>query len=83
MRKVKVINENWYFSKKIKSAPTSVPSDCEELNLPYTWNGEDGQDGGNDYYRGKCCFIKELPASVFEGDVNYIEFGAVNSTAEV
>ena len=42
MRKVKVINDNWYFSKKIKSAPTSVPSDCVRLDLPYTWNGEDG-----------------------------------------
>ena len=83
MRKVKVINDNWYFSKKIKSAPTSVPSDCERLDLPYTWNGEDGQDGGNDYYRGKCCFVKEIPASEFDGDVNYIEFGAVNSTAEI
>lgn len=83
MRKIKVINDNWFFSKNIKSVPSSVPTDCEQLNLPYTWNGDDGQDGGNDYYRGKCCFIKELPASEFEGEVNYIEFGAVNSTAEV
>lgn len=83
MRNVTIINDNWLFSKKIKDVPSKLPTDCQIVNLPYTWNGDDGQDGGNDYYRGKCCFIKEISGSAFSGEVNYIEFGAVNSSAEV
>ena len=60
MRNIKIINENWLFSKDAKSAPASIPADWTALNLPFTWNGKDGQDGGNDYYRGTCYFVKEL-----------------------
>ena len=83
MRKISMINNDWYFSKNMQTVPAEIPSDCEKVTLPYTWNGEDGQDGGNDYLRARCCFIKEIPASAFENKVNYIEFGAVNSSAEV
>ena len=84
MRKVKVINDNWYFSKKIKSAPTSVPSDCERLTLPYTWNGEDGQDGGNDYYRGLCWYVKTLSREdIPQGERLFLELGGANSSADL
>ena len=33
---------------------------AETVALPHTWNAFDGQDGGNDYYRGKCYYAKEL-----------------------
>lgn len=56
----------------------------ETVNLPHTWNGQDGQDGGNDYYRGTCCYVKHLGKEMFEGnDVHYLEFDGVNSSAEV
>ncbi len=84
MREVKIINDNWLFSKDINTVPTSLPDDWERLNLPYTWNGKDGQDGGNDYYRGKCCFAKELNQNDFpEGEEFYLQFDGVNSSAEV
>ncbi|HHU84145.1 MAG TPA: glycoside hydrolase family 2 protein [Clostridiales bacterium] len=83
MRIKKIINEGWLFSKTELKDFNSIPDNFESVNLPYTWNGIDGQDGGNDYYRGKGYFVKKLLKSDFENEVNYIEFGAVNSSAEV
>ena len=84
MRNIKVINSNWLFTKDAKSAPATLPTDWEALNLPYTWNGKDGQDGGNDYYRGTCYFAKEIKADEMpEGEVKYLQFDGVNSSCEV
>lgn len=84
MRNITVINKNWLFSKTAKAAPQSIPSDWEQLNLPFTWNGKDGQDGGNDYYRGTCYFAKEITASELpDGDVKYLQFDGVNSSCVV
>lgn len=84
MRQVKTINEQWYFSKETQTVPTSLPSDWEQLNLPHTWNGTDGQDGGNDYYRGTCYYAKNLPGELFTNhSVNYLQFDGANSSATV
>ncbi len=84
MRNIKVINSNWLFSKEAKSAPSLLPTDWQKLDLPYTWNGKDGQDGGNDYYRGTCWFVKSLSETDLpEGEVKYLQFDGVNSSCEV
>ena len=84
MRNIKIINSDWLFSKSAKSAPATLPTDWEALNLPFTWNGKDGQDGGNDYYRGTCYFAKEIKADEMpEGTVKYLQFDGVNSSCEV
>ena len=84
MRNIKVINGGWLFSKTAKSAPNTLPADWEGLDLPYTWNGKDGQDGGNDYYRGTCYFAKSLNADELpEGEVKYLQFDGVNSSCVV
>ena len=84
MRNIKVINQDWAFAKKITSAPASIPAEWEKLNLPYTWNGKDGQDGGNDYFRGTCAFAKTLTAAELpEGEEKYLQFDGVNSSCEV
>ena len=84
MRNIKVINSNWLFSKDAKTAPASLPTDWEALDLPFTWNGKDGQDGGNDYYRGTCYFAKEIKADELPaGEVKYLQFDGVNSSCEV
>ncbi len=84
MRNIKVINGGWLFSKEAKSAPTTLPADWTALDLPYTWNGKDGQDGGNDYYRGTCYFAKSLKADEMpEGEVKYLQFEGVNSSCVV
>ena len=84
MRNIKVINGGWLFSKAAKAAPATLPADWEALDLPYTWNGKDGQDGGNDYYRGTCYFAKSLKADELpEGEVKYLQFEGVNSSCVV
>ena len=84
MRTIKNINKNWYFTKTEQSLPITNFDGWELLDLPYTWNGKDGQDGGNDYYRGTCCFSKELDKSLFEDEkVHYLQFEGVNSSCDV
>ena len=59
-------------------------SDWEEITLPHTWNGIDGQDGGNDYHRGTCYYLKQVPGELLEKNkINYLEFDGVNSSAGV
>ncbi len=84
MRNIKNINDNWFFSKEAKSIPHVMPHDWEKVNLPHTWNGTDGQDGGNDYYRGTCYYVKQLSLADFgDEDEYYLQFDAVNSSAKV
>lgn len=84
MRNIEIINKQWFFKKGEGTVPSIIPTDWEAVDLPYTWNGKDGQDGGNDYYRGKGCFVKELIKSDFpEGEEHYIQLDGVNSSAEV
>ena len=55
-----------------------------EVDLPHTWNGEDGQDGGNDYYRGTCFYVKTLDIETPSGtDEVYVEFEGANSSADL
>ena len=63
MRQIININDAWGFSKEITEPPVKYPSEIEVVNLPHTWNATDGQDGGNDYYRGTCYYVKELAKS--------------------
>ncbi len=83
MRTVKLINENWLFTMDEKANSSALPTGAEELNLPHTWNGKDGQDGGNDYKRQKCRYFKEIAKADLTGEENYLEFDAVNSSAEI
>ena len=50
--------------------------------LPHTWNAFDGQDGGNDYWRGIGTYSLELPNPT-EGKKQYIEFQGANHVATV
>ena len=83
MRTVKWINENWLFTMNEKQNPATLPEEAETLTLPHTWNGKDGQDGGNDYKRQKCYYFKEISKEELTGEENYLEFDAVNSSAEI
>lgn len=84
MRTTKVINDKWLFSKTAAAPPSVLPGGWQTVDLPYTWNGKDGQDGGNDYHRGTCYFARSLAKSDLPaGDEHYIQFEGVNSSAEV
>ena len=84
MRKVINIDKDWKFSKEASSVPSTFPSDWESIDLPYTFNGDDGQDGGNDYYRGKGYFAKSLAKSDMpDGEEVYLQLDGVNSKGTV
>jgi beta-galactosidase len=55
------------------------------LDLPHTWNAIDGQDGGNDYWRGTCCYEKKFKKPEFdaEKELVYLQFHGVNASARV
>ena len=82
MRTILNINAGWSFLKDWKEAPVAIPEAAEAVNLPHCWNAVDGQDGGNDYFRGTCCYakqIEELP----EAQKYYLEIQGANSSADV
>ena len=75
MRKIININQEWIFEKGAGTVPTILPTEWEAVNLPHTWNAEDGMDGDADYFRGTCHYAKliknsELPEA--DSDSGYI-----------
>lgn len=81
MRKTVIFNEGWRFVKTGFNLEEVQKAAGEAVTPPHTWNAFDGQDGGNDYYRGKCWYIKRFPRPV--GKRIFIQFNGVNSIAEV
>jgi beta-galactosidase len=68
----------------VEEVPETMPVKWDFVNLPHSWNNIDGQDGGNDYYRGTCLYVKELDkADLPIADQYYLEFRGANSSAEV
>ena len=81
MRNILNINNGWLF---VKNTTDISAREGVEVNLPHSWNAEDGFDGGNDYFRGSCLYTKtlvksELPAA----DHYYLELRGANSSADV
>ena len=84
MREIVNINFGWVFVKSNESLENLSFEKGEKINIPHTWNNLDGQDGGNNYYRGTCWYLNKLDASLFDSKkVNYLEFKGVNSSAKV
>lgn len=82
MREIRNFNSGWIFTfEKINF----VGRPCGELvDLPHTWNGKDGQDGGGDYYRGCGYYAKEFDSDELPNeDLKYLEINGANSSCEV
>ncbi len=76
MRTQTIINDGWLFTIDGKE-PTSI-------NLPHSWNGEDGQDGGNDYLRTIATYKKIFARPDLKEDESLLlQFDGVNSLADV
>jgi len=82
MRTILNINAGWSFLKDWKEAPVAIPETAEAVDLPHSWNAVDGQDGGNDYFRGTCCYVKQLE-DLPEAKKYYLEIQGANSSADV
>ena len=84
MRTIFPLNEGWVFAKNISQTPQSLPENWESVTLPHTWNALDGQDGGNDYFRGTCCYARTIrPADLPENTRKYLEIRGAASSADV
>ncbi len=76
MRQTISLMKDWMFTGK--TGKTRL------VDLPHTWNDQDGQDGGNDYYRGTCVYEKKLQKPEFkENERVYLQFHGVNASATV
>ena len=81
MRTVLNINKDWLF---VKNTEDITAREGERINLPHTWNAPDGYDGGNDYFRGSCLYVKEMKkADLPKADRYYLEICGANSSADV
>ena len=75
MRRVISLKEGWKFYQD---------GQCRQVALPHTWNAVDGQDGGNDYYRGTCRYVRELERPAMEPRSQvWLEVKAAAMTAQV
>ena len=77
MREITKIMKGWEFTGP-DGATTTV-------DLPHTWNARDGQDGGNDYWRGTCIYRTRFAAPQFNtaSQQVWIQFDGVNASAHV
>lgn len=77
MRKKLDLNQNWEFY--------GPKGDVITVDIPHTWNNRDGQDGGNDYWRGTCTYKKLFATPEFDSETQdvYLEFQGVNASALV
>ncbi len=83
MRKIINFNDSWKFCKTA-DLPSTFPDDWESVTIPHTWNAIDGQDGGNDYMRGRAVYCKRFPKpDEMSGKCAVLEFLGAAMTAEV
>ena len=83
MRESQSLNQNWKFARTAE-IPAELPEGWESVSLPHTYNAADGQDGGNDYYRGPAVYVRTLRTP--EDSKNkefYLECLGAAMTAEV
>ena len=84
MRQTVSLNRKWAFVMAPEGVPSRTPDLPYYVNIPHTWNAIDGQDGGGDYWRGTCAYVKtlsfeDLPA----GEKRFIEIQGANSSADL
>ena len=77
MRTEILLQKDWVF--------TDMDGVSSAVDLPHTWNAIDGQDGGNDYRRGRCHYKKTFVCPEFDPEKQcvYLEFQGVNASALV
>ncbi|MBQ3542518.1 MAG: glycoside hydrolase family 2 protein [Oscillospiraceae bacterium] len=84
MRTITNINRKWAFTKQTTEIPSAIDPKWDFVSLPHSWNALDGQDGGNDYYRGTAIYAKELDKEDLpEAERYYIEINGANSSADL
>ena len=77
MRSIAKLMQDWQF--------TGPDGKTTLVELPHTWNAKDGQDGGNDYWRGTCTYSTTFATPAFDAASQevWLQFEGVNSSAKV
>ena len=85
MRKKTVLKDGWRFLKHDMPVGTAMEYAArgEAVTVPHTWNAADGQDGGNDYHRGRCWYVRELSPEECAGERLFLEINGAAMSAEV
>lgn len=86
-RQVYNINNGWKFFRGTNNGAQATSfndASWSSVNLPHTWNAQDGQDGGGNYFRGDGWYRKNIAwTDSYEGKQVYVEFLAANTVATV
>ena len=83
MRKITTLTDGWKFLKEAVSVDEAMQKASTSVTLPHTWNAEDGQDGGNDYHRGTCWYVRTLTAEELAGPQVFLEINGAAMRAAV
>jgi beta-galactosidase len=81
------LDSNWRFIRQDEAgaqSPTFDDSTWSRVSLPHTWNNKDGEDGGNNYYRGPGWYRRHLtvPASM-AGKSLFLKFDGAATVTDV
>lgn len=83
MRIVTELTKGWQFSGPAETWEEALGKPTETVDLPHTWNAEDGQ-GGGDYLQARCWYFRKLEITApQEGQEVWIEFLAANQVCDV
>ena len=81
------LDEQWKFIRQDVAGAETVgfdDSSWQTVNLPHTWNNLDGQDGGNDYYRGVGWYRRHLAVDARQaGKSLFLKFDGAATVADV
>ena len=81
MRNIVNLNDGWLF---VKDTEDITRRDGESVTIPHSWNAIDGQDGGNDYFRGTSLYVKTLARETLpESALYYLQFDGTNASADL
>ena len=81
--------ENWRFVKGDDDNDDALrlfqdPASWEDVIVPHSWNVHDGQDGGDNYYRGPGWYQHSLAIANYDSDKRYfLRFQAVGTVATI
>lgn len=81
------LDSSWRFIRQDVSGAQNVAFDDSgwtNVDLPHTWNNLDGQDGGNNYYRGIGWYRRHItPGGQYSGKRLFLKFGGANLVSQV
>jgi beta-galactosidase len=81
------LNAGWRFNKgDVSGAQNPAFNDAgwAAVTVPHTWNAQDGQDGGNNYFRGIGWYRRHYtPPATLAGKKLWLQFAGANTVTDV